>query len=58
MGATAVRSVLGRSVPIKVNRGKLLEYSSEISLLITSIPPFLLRVPEEDKDAGIPTLRK
>jgi DNA polymerase len=50
MGATAVRSVLGRSVPIKVNRGKLLEYSSEISLLITVHPSFLLRVPEEDKD--------
>jgi uracil-DNA glycosylase len=50
MGATAVRSVLGRSVPIKVNRGKLLEYSPEISLLITVHPSFLLRVPEEDKD--------
>jgi uracil-DNA glycosylase len=50
MGATAVRSVLGRSVPIKVNRGKLLEYSPEISLLITVHPSFLLRVPVEDKD--------
>lgn len=50
MGATAVRSVLGRSVPIKVNRGKLLEYSPKISLLITVHPSFLLRVPEEDKD--------
>jgi uracil-DNA glycosylase len=50
MGATAVRSVLGRSVPIKVNRGKLLEYSPEISLLITVHPSFLLRVPDEDKD--------
>jgi DNA polymerase len=50
MGTTAVRSVLGRSVPIKVNRGKLLEYSPKISLLITVHPSFLLRVPEEDKD--------
>jgi DNA polymerase len=50
MGATAVRSVLGRSVPIKVSRGKLLEYSPEISLLITVHPSFLLRVPDEDKD--------
>jgi uracil-DNA glycosylase family protein len=50
MGATAVRSVLGRSVPVKVSRGKLLEYSPEISLLITVHPSFLLRVPDEDKD--------
>ena len=50
MGATAVRSVLGRSVPIRVSRGKLLEYSPEISLLITVHPSFLLRVPDEDKD--------
>ncbi len=50
MGATAARSVLGRSVPIKVNRGKLLEYSPEISLLVTVHPSFLLRVPQEDKD--------
>lgn len=50
MGATAVRSVLGRATPVKVNRGKLLEYSPEISLLITVHPSFLLRVPEQDKD--------
>ncbi|SEK71758.1 UdgX family uracil-DNA binding protein [Nitrosovibrio tenuis] len=50
MGATAVRSVLGRSTPIKLNRGKLLEYACGISLLITVHPSFLLRMPEEDKD--------
>ncbi len=50
MGATAGRSVLGRATPIKVNRGKLLEYSPEISLLITVHPSFLLRVPEQDKE--------
>ncbi len=50
MGATAVRSVVGRAIPIKLNRGKLLEYSSGISLLITVHPSFLLRVPDEDKD--------
>ena len=50
LGATAARSLLGRVTPIKVNRGKLLEYASGVSLLITVHPSFLLRVPEENKD--------
>jgi uracil-DNA glycosylase len=50
LGATAARSLLGRTIPIKVNRGKLLEYAAGISLLITVHPSFLLRVPEENKD--------
>lgn len=50
MGATATRSLLGRATPIKVNRGKLREYTSGISLLITVHPSFLLRVPEQDGD--------
>lgn len=50
MGATAVRSVLGRATPIMVNRGKITEYAGDISLLITVHPSFLLRVPEQDKD--------
>lgn len=50
LGATAARSLLGRATPIKVNRGKLLEYASGISLLITVHPSFLLRIPEENKD--------
>jgi DNA polymerase len=50
MGATAVRSVLGRAAPIMVNRGKVTEYDGGLSLLITVHPSFLLRVPEQDKD--------
>lgn len=50
LGATAARSLLGRTTPIKVNRGKLLEYATGVSLLITVHPSFLLRVPEENKD--------
>ena len=50
MGATAVRSVLGRAAPIMTSRGKVTEYASGIALLITVHPSFLLRVPEQDKD--------
>jgi DNA polymerase len=50
MGATAVRSVLGRTAPIMANRGKVTEYAPGVSLLITVHPSFLLRVPEQDKD--------
>ena len=50
MGATAVRSVLGRAAPIMANRGKVTEFGRSASLLITVHPSFLLRVPEQDKD--------
>ena len=50
LGATATRSLLGRATPITANRGKLHEYATGISLLITVHPSFLLRVPERDRD--------
>ena len=50
MGATATRSLMGRATPVTVNRGKLREYATGISLLITVHPSFLLRMPERDKD--------
>ncbi|SDA27210.1 DNA polymerase [Nitrosospira sp. Nsp18] len=50
LGATATRSLLGRATPITANRGKLREYASGISLLITVHPSFLLRVPDRDRD--------
>jgi uracil-DNA glycosylase len=50
LGATAVRSILGRATPITVNRGRLHEYAQGISLLITVHPSYLLRVPQQDKD--------
>lgn len=50
LGATAARSILGRATPLTANRGRLHEYASSISLLITVHPSFLLRVPRQDKD--------
>lgn len=50
LGATAVRALLGRAKPINANRGRLQDYSSGVSLLITVHPSFLLRVPEENKE--------
>lgn len=50
LGATATRSLMGRATPVTVNRGKLREYATGISLLITVHPSFLLRMPERDKD--------
>lgn len=50
LGATAVRSLLGRATPVMANRGKLQEYAPDMSLLITVHPSFLLRVPEQEKD--------
>ena len=50
LGATAARAILGRATPITTNRGKLRDYSTGVSLLITVHPSFLLRVPEENKD--------
>jgi uracil-DNA glycosylase family protein len=49
LGATATRSLMGRATPVTVNRGKLREYATGISLLITIHPSFLLRMPERDK---------
>jgi DNA polymerase len=50
LGATAARALLGRTTPIGVNRGRIREYASNVAMLITVHPSFLLRVPEEDKD--------
>jgi len=55
MGATAVRTVLGRTLPILANRGTLIELKDEFApsarLLITVHPSYLLRVPPEARDA-------
>jgi uracil-DNA glycosylase len=50
LGATAARALLGRTTPIGINRGRIREYTSNMALLITVHPSFLLRVPEENKD--------
>jgi len=49
MGATAARSLLGRTTAIGANRGKAIALPSGQLLLITVHPSFLLRVPDEYK---------
>jgi len=51
LGATAARALLHRATPIGVNRGRLIEFSPQMRILITVHPSFLLRVPDEDKAA-------
>ncbi|HJQ62673.1 MAG TPA: UdgX family uracil-DNA binding protein [Burkholderiales bacterium] len=49
LGATAARSLLGRTTPIEANRGRLMPFSDRARLLITVHPSALLRVPDEFK---------
>jgi DNA polymerase len=49
LGATAARALLHRATPIGVNRGRLIEFSPQMRILITVHPSFLLRVPDEYK---------
>ena len=55
LGATAVRAVLGRALPILVNRGALLEpqggLDASTRVLVTVHPSYLLRVLPETRDA-------
>ena len=55
MGATAVRAVLGRALPILANRGTLLQPPNELApstrVLVTVHPSYLLRVLPETRDA-------
>ena len=55
MGATAVRAVLGRALPILSNRGTLLQPPNELApstrVLVTVHPSYLLRVLPETRDA-------
>ena len=51
LGATAARALLHRATPIGANRGRLIEFSPQMRILITVHPSFLLRVPDEHKAA-------
>lgn len=55
LGATAVRAVLGRALPILANRGTLIEPHNELPpstrVLVTVHPSYLLRVLPETRDA-------
>ncbi len=47
LGATAVRGVFGRDMPIQRNRGRILPLGNGPRALITVHPSFLLRLPDE-----------
>ena len=49
MGATAVRGVLRRSLPINANRGRLIEIAPDRKAIVTVHPSYLLRL-REDRD--------
>jgi DNA polymerase len=52
LGATAARSVFGRTMKIGASRGRLLELDGGVSALVTVHPSYLLRIKEEaDKKA-------
>jgi DNA polymerase len=57
LGATAARAVFGRTTAIEKNRGHVItaEQASlghDADVLVTVHPSFLLRVPDEDRDAA------
>jgi len=47
MGATAAQSVFGKITPINKNRGRLIDLSEGIKVLVTVHPSYLLRLPDE-----------
>jgi len=55
LGATAVRAVLGRALPILAHRGTLIEAPNDLApsarVLVTVHPSYLLRVPPETREA-------
>ena len=54
LGATAVRAVFGRALPVLAHRGTLLDAPNDLArsarVLITVHPSYLLRVPPEARD--------
>ena len=57
LGATAARAIFGRATAIEKNRGRVIpaaqaKLGSEADVLVTVHPSFLLRVPDEDRDAA------
>jgi DNA polymerase len=54
LGATAARSLLGRDVPVQRNRGRILSSpgGTHAALLVTVHPSYLLRLPEERREAA------
>lgn len=56
LGATAARAVIGRVTPVEKNRGHVMAtgegHQQQASVLVTVHPSYLLRIPDEDKDAA------
>ena len=57
LGATAARAVFGRATAIEKNRGRVIPAAQaklgiDADVLVTVHPSFLLRVPDEDRDAA------
>ena len=51
LGATAALALAGKEIAITKERGKILPLANGLQLFITVHPSFLLRVPDEEKDA-------
>ena len=51
LGATAIRALVGRTLPVQANRGQVLTLDDGRPMLVTVHPSFLLRVPPENRDA-------
>ena len=57
LGATAARAIFGRATAIEKNRGRVIpaaqaKLGTDADVLVTVHPSFLLRVPDEDRDAA------
>jgi probable DNA metabolism protein len=52
LGATAARSLLGRSAAIERNRGTIMPGVAGVAVLVTVHPSYLLRLPAEGRDAA------
>ncbi len=51
LGATAIRALAGRALPVQANRGQVLTLDDGRPMLVTVHPSFLLRVPPENREA-------
>ena len=52
LGATAARSLTGRSLPIAASRGQVFESLEGVPVLVTIHPSYLLRLPDAETSEG------
>lgn len=48
LGATAIRSLTGKNLPVTANRGQIFESQEGVPVFLTVHPSFLLRLPDEE----------